>query len=305
MYLLEDSLVNRLVMPESGEDEPMTVISGRRCSALLTKSGPLGLSVRMLLESPLWWKEGYLLRWEATPLCSRRVTSFTDTNLTSPSPLNESAETLNISDIPSSRCLFRLRVLERPIEETESSSSRTMMLITPTAVQMSDPPDKMKERKERNGYRNGTTYTSLETQVKYDPKFKGILKTPSEFDGYAVSPKKNPVTGDSGSLAQEMMSGYVAKRGFLMPTPLAVDVRHKKRVEELKENGATEIYSRTNGDSRPNGLMDFLQFHELLPTPKTMDGCHTTEAKGEIVNGRRITEKGESFGLSLTDMAHR
>ena len=178
----EASLANLSPMPENGGGERTSVTSGRKCSALLTKSGPLGLSVKMLLESPLWWKEGYVLTWEAKPLCSRRVTNFTDTNLTSPTPSNASAKTLSISDIPSSRCLFRLRLLAHPTEETGSSSSRTMMLITPTSVQMTDPPEKMKARKEKNGYRNGTTYTSLETQVKYDPKVQGLIRTPSAMD---------------------------------------------------------------------------------------------------------------------------
>lgn len=178
----EASLANLSPMPENGGGERTSVTSGRRCSALLTKSGPLGLSVKMLLESPLWWKEGYVLTWEAKPLCSRRVTNFTDTNLTSPTPSNASAKTLSISDIPSSRCLFRLRLLAHPTEETGCSSSRTMMLITPTSVQMTDPPEKMKERKQKNGYRNGTTYTSLETQEKYDPKVQGLIRTPSAMD---------------------------------------------------------------------------------------------------------------------------
>ena len=55
----------------------------------------------------------------------------------------------------------------------------------------------------------------------------------------------------------------------LFPTPLAVEVRHTKRVEELQKNGVTDMYSRENGDSRPNGLMDFLQFHGMLPTPRS------------------------------------
>ena len=206
------------------------------------------------------------------------------------------------------------------------------MLITPTSVQMTDPPEKMKERKEKNGYRNGTTYTSLETQVKYDPKFKGLLKTPSEFDGVAVSPKANPVSGDSGCLAQEVMSGYVEKRGLmlptpvasdnahqdaevdekgrripknggtthsqglsdlahhgLLPTPMAVDVTHKKRVQANKDSGVS-FKSRENGDSRPNGLTDFLQFHGMLPTPNA----------GEAEHYRLQYTPGSQMGTSLS-----
>ena len=41
-----------------------------------------------------------------------------------------------------------------------------------------------------------------------------LLKTPSAFDATVTSPKKNPVSGDSGSLAQEIMCGYAARRGL-------------------------------------------------------------------------------------------
>lgn len=58
---------------------------------------------------------------------------------------------------------------------------------------------------------------------------------------------------------------------MMMPTPLAVDVQHKKRVEGLKERGVTDMYSRQNGDSRPNGLMDYISFTGLLKTPSAMD----------------------------------
>jgi len=105
----------------SEADERTSVTSGRRCCGLLTKSGPLGSLVRTLLESPLWSKEGYSLRWEATPLCSERVTDFTDTSCGNPSPSSEYAETLRVLDTPSSRCLFRLRLSALPTEETGSS----------------------------------------------------------------------------------------------------------------------------------------------------------------------------------------
>lgn len=118
-----DSPANPSVLPENGGGREITVISGRRCSGLLTKSGPLGLSVRMLLESPLWWKEGFSLRWDASPLCSKRMTNFTDTNFNSPSPSNASAKTLRVLDTPSSRCLFRLRLLPTPTARDEKNPS--------------------------------------------------------------------------------------------------------------------------------------------------------------------------------------
>jgi hypothetical protein len=51
--------------------------------------------------------------------------------------------------------------------------------------------------------------------------------------------------------------------------------------------------------------MDYLQFKGMLPTQTMMDGTLSSKAGGKIVNGRRITEKGESFSIKLADMAFR
>lgn len=253
-----DSLANHSVMPESEGAGKTTVICGHKCVALLTKSGRLGSSVKMLLESRQWLRAGYLLKWEAINLCSKRITTFTDTNLNSPLPLNESAKILNVLDIPCNRCLFRLRPLALPTDATASSSLRTMMLITPTSVQMKDNPEKMAKRKMENGYRNGTTYPNLEAQVKYDPKFRGLL-----------------------------------------PTPLAVEIRHKKRTEALIATGTDKFKSRKNGDTRPNGLMDYLQFHGMLPTPTARD-----EKNPSSPDGKRIARKMEQgYTVELNDLA--
>ena len=149
----------------------ITVISGLKCSGLLTKSGPLGSLVKMLLESPLWSKDPMLLEWNVKPLCSKRIIEFTDSDQNNPSPLNESAVILNQMDIPSSRCLFRLVESAHLIGETECSS----LLITPTAVMTCESPEKMMARAEKNGYKNGTKYGSLESQLRFDPRFKHLL----------------------------------------------------------------------------------------------------------------------------------
>lgn len=235
-----------------------------------------------------------MLTWEAKPLCSRRVTNFTDTNLTSPTPSNASAKTLSISDIPSSRCLFRLRLLAHPTEETGSSSSRTMMLITPTSVQMTDPPEKMKERKEKNGYRNGTTYTSLETQVKYDPKVQGLIRTPSAMD--ARNWESAEYTG-GGTLAQEIMQNEKLKG--LLPTPqvkCATGGAHK-----LDENGKL-IQTTKNTPFSPQ-LTDLAK-SGLLPTPTAMDNVHP-DAEIDATTGRRIAKNGNAtHSQGLSDLAH-
>lgn len=240
-----------------------TVISGRRCSALLTKSGPLGSLVKMLLESPLWWSPARQLAWEARPLFSQRIMEFTDSNLNSPLPSNESAEISSQRDIPSSRCLFRLAVSERPTDETGSS----LLLITPTAVMTCESPENMKAGKEKNGYQNGTMYGSLESQIMYDPRVLGLL-----------------------------------------PTPLATEVDHTRRVRELKETGTKNFHSRANGESRPNSIMDYLTFHDLLPTITISEVLPTPSArdwKGRTNPGVVKEGSGCIYGETLPDAVDR
>lgn len=57
----------------------------------------------------------------------------------------------------------------------------------------------------------------------------------------------------------------------LLPTPLAVDIEHPRRIEQLKEMDGQTMGSRKSGELRPNGLMDFLKFYGLMPTPNATD----------------------------------
>lgn len=243
----EDSPVSLFPMPENEGGRMMTVISGKRCSELLTKSDQCGLLARMLMELPLWWSPIRSLKWVANPLFSTRETEFTDTEQSRPLPLNESAEILSQRDIQSNRCLFRLVLSAHHTEETESSSL-PIMLQTPTAVMTCESPENMRARAARNGYQNGTKFGSLESQVMYDPKVKSLLKTPCAMDAFADKRKSRGVSGTSGTLAQEIASGYVEKRGlYLLPIPTARD--HK---------GGTTAIRKDTGRQRVDQLDSFI-----------------------------------------------
>ena len=49
---------------------------------------------------------------------------------------------------------------------------------------------------------------------------------------------------------------------------MSTDIHHGKRVKELRAAGGDTFHSRANGETRPNGLTDFLDFNGLLPTPR-------------------------------------
>ena len=215
---------SRSVMPGSDEARKMTATSGRTCSAVLTKSSPITSLLRTLLESSRWSSKARFLRWQVQPTYSIRSTIFEDTDCARPLPCNASATTLKVTDIPSSRCLFRLVPLEPRTDATGSSSSDIEMLPTPVVVDNPHPNSKVNEQ--------GRRYNNKQES--------------------------------SHSMGLADMAHHL-----LLPTPLVVEREHPERVEALKATGATRINIRANGEQRPNGLLDFMQFYDMLPTPQT------------------------------------
>jgi hypothetical protein len=124
------------------------------------------------------------------------------------------------------------------------------LLLTPCTREFCEDPASMRARAKRNGYKNGTKYNSLLSQVVYSD----ILPTP---------------------VTQGLKVCQDGKQRFLslglLPTPLAVEIQHSKRIKALKEKRGKTMGSRANGEQRPNGLMDFINFHGILPTPSAAD----------------------------------
>ena len=89
----------------------------------------------------------------------------------------------------------------------------------------------------------------------------------------------------------------------LLPTPLSVEVSHNKRITQLKKKGGKTMSSRANGESRPNGLMDYLTFHSLLPTPNAAEGTNwTTKYNPNSQMGQGLTAMAVN-GLLLSPMS--
>ena len=109
------------------------------------------------------------------------------------------------------RMFFQLQASTLPIEEIESG-----LLLTPTSVMTDEPPEKMRERAERNGYKNGTKYGSLLSQVKYS----GMLPTPTT-DSATNRKDKYKQGGTPLSVAVNKM----------LPTPIAGDWKGQRRAD--------------------------------------------------------------------------
>ena len=180
--------------------------------------------------------------------------------------------------MPSSRCLYQLVPLEPRTDGTGCSSSEeeeTILLQTPTTVQTDEPPERMRARAERNGYKNGTKFGSLTSQIKYDERLKDLLPTP------VVMEDRRKIYGEKANdekRTAKMMSNLnpYSIAAMLLPTPLVVEREHPERVEALRATGATKINSRANGEQRPNGIVDFMNFYGMLPTPTAIEGVKYT-----------------------------
>lgn len=165
--------------------------------------------------------------------------------------LKPSVKTSKQKDILSNRWLFRLVPSVLPIGETESGLLPTItasdyrlrgpnsrqqgigeyirmnLLQTPATIQRCESPESMKERAIKKGYRNGTTYNSLLSQLVYGE----LLPTPQAVDssiGAVIgqndrfiltkngTPRKVNQNGSNGSVG-------LARLFHLMSTPTATD----------------------------------------------------------------------------------
>jgi DNA (cytosine-5)-methyltransferase 1 len=97
------------------------------------------------------------------------------------------------------------------------------------------------------------------------PKTAALLKTPTVMDGVITTGKKNPVSGNSGTLAQEIASGFVYRRGIL-PTPEANNYKNGHRTLSPRIERKLELGWAV-------GLNDRATLG-LLPTPLASQATH-------------------------------
>ena len=269
MFSREDSHASRSVMPGSEEARKMTVTSGLTCTVASMKSGPVGSLLKMLLASSRWSSKARLLTWQVRQLFSVRLTAFEDTNSERPLPYNASATTLKVTDIPSSRCLYRLVPSELHTDETECSSSDVgTMPFLKTPCTADSYTDSMKSK----GV-SGTSGTLAQEIVNgYAEKHRGLLlPTPVVVDNPHPSSKVTEQGRRYNEKAESSHSMGLSDLAYhqLLPTPIATDISHKQRVDDLKQAGGQTMASRANGANRPNGLSDFIRFYEIMPTPRS------------------------------------
>jgi hypothetical protein len=128
-----------------------------------------------------------------------------------------------------------------------------------------------------------------------------MCKTPSAADAYTGNMKKKEFKfGNSGSLAQEVESGFLETHRK-WPTPAARD-RHTPQGERVEKNGMGGYILRKK--SKPDntfgaGLADAVEFEEkkMWPTPNASDNRDRGNMSDPAIQ-RRIA-KGKQIGLSM------
>jgi len=85
----------------------------------------------------------------------------------------------------------------------------------------------------------------------------------------------------------------------MLPTPISSEIHHAERVKRLKETGAPTMASRKNGANRPNGLMDYFDFNNMLPTPIAQEHDKVTGKENQDSLTKRAREMtGKTSQLS-------
>lgn len=186
MFLQEDSLANRSVLPEEEREQTITATSGRRCYERYGRYSPLGSLVKTLLESRQWWSPAKRLRWDAQTISSKRIT-YTERKADSHS--KKSARILKQQDIQSSRLIFQLAVSEHPTEEKEFGLLPTVQM---QGIKRCNPKGK-------------TEFLPLD-----------LLPTPTALDKAGGRINRSPSPG----AAQRPTLALAARKG-LLPTPCA------------------------------------------------------------------------------------
>jgi len=251
---LEDSLVSHTPWQGQEEERKMTDTYGRRCLESFGRFNHVGSWAKMFSDFLIGTREWYSTK--STLIWKLRATK-------------------------SNRMYFQLVVKTHPTSEHGSS-----LLLTPTSVQTCEHPDKMRERAERNGYKNGTRFGSLTSQVVHGD----MLPTPNAFDWNTA---RNPET-------YEAYRKKKAKEGVNFQMPL----------KQVATNGMlpTPIAGDWKGQRRADGTASMLSGKAslgILPTPVARDWKGKQAAEYQKHRGEEMAVKTKSLTGHLEDIGVR
>jgi len=175
------------------------------------------------------------------------------------------ALTWKLKGTPYNRSYFQLAVSVLPTEEIASG-----LLLTPTTTERSEHPDDMRARSEKNGYKNGTKYNSLTSQILYG----NFLPTPQANCSKGMNPENVELRGNkmyNKKTGQQIQSSpeQWAKMGML-PTPNACDwntARSPKALAQAKEKHGSTLQDTLRQRAGQGSQLSPLFVEEMMGFP--------------------------------------
>jgi hypothetical protein len=151
--------------------------------------------------------------------------------------------------------LFQLVPSTLPTDATEFG-----LLLTPTTSERSEHPDDMRARAEAKGYKNGTKYNSLMSQILYGK----MLPTPTtkNVTGGAVQVNEKGKRQNKGGTEFSAQLHDLAKSGML-PTPIAQE--HDKITGKENQDSLTKRARTMTGKT---SQLSPLFVEEMMGFPK-------------------------------------
>lgn len=157
------------------------------------------------------------------------------------------------------------KIFSRKLTYTERSSGMSSTASVRTSRTRDIPSSRLLYRLVPSERRTGVTGCGLLRGGKVSDM---MLKTPTAMDSTEATARMKSSQTKDGSMHSVTLARAVHT---LLPTPLAVCVRHSKRVSAAKAQGSVSFRSRLNGEEAPTGLEDWLEFHGLMPSPVAQD----------------------------------
>jgi len=234
IYSQEDSPANPTASPESERERRTSATCGQRCCALF-ENAPRATSwaktfAALLVGMEGWYSKKCVLTWK-------------------------------LKGTPYNRSYFQLLASALPTEEIEFG-----LLLTPTTTERSEHPDEMRARAKAKGYRNGTKYNSLTSQILYG----NFLPTPNAFDWNTARSqdawhKSKDKSGDSLHTPLKQMAAF-----NMLPTPTTRDYKGARSQEALNKAGRNETNSLPDAFAKPgkSSQLSPLFVEEMMGFPK-------------------------------------
>jgi hypothetical protein len=143
------------------------------------------------------------------------------------------------------------------------------------------------------GTKYGRMYCQLQVSAHLTEGigFGLLLKTPSAMDSYSENlTKKEQKFGHSGTLAQEVQSGFIYQRG-LLPTPTAMDSTNATATMKSSQVKEGSMHSVTLTRAMSMGM---------LPTPTVNEGKNATFPESQINRSSLIGELMKTQDIGKT-----